>query len=349
MVLIPPYIDVDGMIVPLDACVPHRGEPGGVRIRYDLDRPLLQALIYATGSIMARASAEQTAALLAERKRLPTSDQLNVSAITEDFEDYAGAVKNWERLSGHVTDLNDAYFLGGSMTESLAVPRATLAKLMARLYELDAAVAEGRMEAKIDDSILLPPPLPERRETPAPRWEDDEIPVLEQSLRELDELDPLTDAMTDADVDEAARKRRPGIFRLIEHSWEITHDGVEDMPARYRQLGLPLLQAYSRATDELYAYLHDPERIAIARKLPPHSPFRADVSVDLFRHPEPARPTEYSRHVWLAHAEAAFVRARRFGDQNGGDMFTRIGKYTVRMRYRCELRKISSLWRVELA
>ncbi len=350
MVLIPPYIEIDGLVVPLDACVPFKDEPGGVRVRSDPDRPLLGPLMYVTSCLMGRLDAEQALALLAERKKLPLSDGLASCPITEDFDDSGNSAKNWERLTGQPPDLHDAYYVCTTfLRDDLAIPRTTFIKFLTRLYELDAAVAEGRMEAKLDNSILIPAPLPEPPGPPTPRWEDDEVREVEKSAVGLDRIDPLTDAMTDPDTDEAAAKRRPTVFWLLEIAWQRTRDGEDDLPARYRQLGLPLLQAYARATDELVAYLHDPERIEITRKLPPHSPFHSDVSVDLFRHPEPPRPPEYSRHVWLAHAEAAFVYSRKIGNWSGGDMFARIGRHPVRLRYRFEIRPITQLWRVELS
>jgi hypothetical protein len=350
VVLTPSYIEVDGLVVLLQLYPATPDEPAGVRMRSDFDRPPLRHLMFVTSALMARVSLAEALALIDARQPFPMPYPLTARPTNHE-DDYTEDAARWEQLAGWRLDLDDAYYIeAGFLRDPLVIPTSTLRRLVARLYELDADIASGRVEARMDESVLVPPPLPPLPPATATRWEDDEVPMIEEGLAEIDRIDPLTDAMTDPDVDRESQWRRRTVFGLLGESWRRTHAGEDDLPARYRRLNLPFLLAYSRAMDELMAYLQDPERIAITRHLPPPTPFQADVSVDLFRLPQPRRPPGYSLHVWLAHAEAAFVYSRQTGNSSGGDMFTRIDGHMVRLRYRYEVRTVVPvLWRVELA
>jgi hypothetical protein len=363
MVLVPPFIEVDGLVVPLRICPASRHGPAAVAQRDDLEDKQLDGLLYVTGALLGK-PANDVLALLADRKDVPMPQELCVAAVPPGVwpdSDHAKGAGNWELLTGTRPDMSDVYTVGASFLDdafNLIIPRSSLIKLMTKLYELNDAVREGRMEARIDDSIPLPPPRPE---PPAPRWTDDEVQELEDQAVDIDEQDPLSEDMTDAATARRVADRRSFLFAMLEVAYLRTERGEDDLTARYRDLELPTLQTYSAALLALRGYLHDPERAAIltASSLPvslPDSPFEADVSVDLFRLPCPALatpPTGLSAQAWLAHCEAAFVHARSTGagasGTAAGDLFTRLRGQLVRLRYRPETTSTLRLWRVDPA
>jgi hypothetical protein len=363
MVLVPPFVEVDGLVVPLRVYVAKESIPSAVRLN-DMSIPQnLDGLMYVVDALLGKSDSE-VLALLVDRKRVPMPQELCVAAVPPGVwpdSDYAKGARNWERLTGTRPDMSDVYTVGASFLDdafNLIIPRSSLIKLMTKLYELNDAVREGRMEARIDDSIPMPPPRPEPPEPPAPRWTDDEVQELEDQAVDVDERDPLTEDMTDAETARRVADQRSFLFAMLEVAYLRTERGEDDLTARYRDLKLPTLQTYSAALLALGAYLHDPERAAIlsAASLPlsiPDSPFDADISVDLFRLPCSALttpPAGLSAHAWLAHCEAAFVHSRTTGagasGTAAGDLFTRIRGQLVRLRYRPETTPTLRLWRV---
>jgi hypothetical protein len=68
---------------------------------------------------------------------------------------------NWKRLSGRYPDLSDAYLVRTGFTpRKLAVPRAAFAELVRQVRSLGAEVNAGQREARVDDSMPVPPPPP---------------------------------------------------------------------------------------------------------------------------------------------------------------------------------------------
>jgi hypothetical protein len=352
---VPPYLLIDGAIFPLFAF------PEGVRLS-PTGGAHLEGLRSVTMRLLIDGDRDAVLSALADRKDLPMPQTLCADAVAPgvwDDSEFAEHAKNWERLAGYPPNLSDVYNVGTSfLNDSLVIPRTTFIKLMTKLYELNDAVREGRMEARIDDSIPMPPPRPEPPEPPAPRWTDDEVQELEDQAVDVDERDPLTEDMTDAETARRVADQRSFLFAMLEVAYLRTERGEDDLTARYRDLKLPTLQTYSAALLALGAYLHDPERAAIlsAASLPlsiPDSPFDADISVDLFRLPCSALttpPAGLSAHAWLAHCEAAFVHSRTTGagasGTAAGDLFTRIRGQLVRLRYRPETTPTLRLWRV---
>ncbi len=349
MVLVPPYVEVDGFVVPLDIWRADWRGPAVMRQHSSPDRPFLKSLMYVVNGLLGRDQPDEMLALLAARKKLPMPDGLVAAPVTEGFEDYADSAKNWERAAGYPPDLRDVYYIGTNfLKDDLVIPRETFIKLMKQLYALDAAVRSGAIEAKLDDSIAVPPPLPEPPAPPPLPWDDMEYIELEERLAALDEDDPLTDALVDPVRAQRASRLRGSLFALLEVAWWRTRDGIDDLPGRARAAGWTTLCGYVDALEALVAYLDDPERLAVTGSPRPDSPFAADVSVDLFRLPPAARPPEVGVHAWLARCEAAFVADRGPPENVAGDLFTRIGSHRVRMRYRVEVGSHLCLWRVEL-
>jgi hypothetical protein len=295
---------------------------------------------------------------------------LHAFQITPDDTDIDDGVKLWKRLTGGCLDTLDAYHVGTNfLGDSLVIPRTTFLKLMTRLYELNEEVRAGRMEPRIDESIPLPPPRLDPMEELGPRWSDDEVEELESLAERLDELDPLTSQLGDSSSDAArsVANRRAFLFSMLEVADLRTRRGEDDLPARFRELGLLRLQAYDEALRALRAYLQDPERVQMLATFSAPSaqaacsptavaaaverPFTTGLSVDLFRLPRPAHPPELSLHAWLAVCEGAFFHDPFYSQGHphpAGDQFTRLRGHTVRLRYRPEYSETPRLWRVEL-
>jgi hypothetical protein len=343
----------------------------------DPDRPSLEALSYVTSYLLSQRPIDVIAALETRQK---LSDGQGVSATPVErgrWPDsaYTEHIKSWELLTGYKPDLGDVYNVGTIfLSDSLVIPRATFIKLMTKLYELNDAVREGRMEPRIDESIPMPPPRPP---PPPPKWTDEELHALEDDALCLDQIDPLTDELSDARTAKKAEDRRGYLFAMLEIAHARTRDGEDDLPVRFAHLGLTTLSSYQAAFTKLAAYLRAPERLAIveptieaakreagisgpvtcAERVAAEgfevTPFWADVSIDLFRLPEAPHPEGISKIEWLARCEAVFVHSRITGiaaiGGATGDMFTRILGHRVRMRYRPEISSLLRLWRVELS
>ena len=372
MVLVPSYLEVDGLVVPLRAYPADNDGPAAVGQRQEPTGSLLVGLMHVTGDLLARRPAQEILQCLENRQDLPMSQELCAAAIEPGRydADFAEHARNWERLTGAKPDLRDAYHVGtGFLDDKLVIPRTTLLKLMTRLYELNDEVRSGRMEARVDESMPLPPPRPEPMEDLGPRWDDGEVEELEVLARRLDALDPLTERLGD-DTSDAARSvanRRAFLLSMLEVADLRTQRGEDDLPARFRALGLVTLQAYDAALRELRAYLQSPERQRVLSARPEASahaactpeaialaverPFATGMSVDLFRLSRPARPAELTLHEWLAVCEAAFFHEpmllRGRADDRAGDLFTRLHGHPMRLRYRPEASEVPRLWRVE--
>lgn len=381
MVLVPPYVEVDGLVVPLHAYPPsprngHRASVGHAHV--DL-KSKLAGLHYALSELLYKEPTE-ILRLMEARQDLPMPQELYASYWSADettAKELAKHARNWEELTGARPDLQDVYSVGASFArEDLVIPRLTFIKLMTKLYELNAAVREGRMEPRIDESIPMPPPRPP---PPPPKWTDEELQALEEDARYLDEIDPLTEDLSEARTAKRAEDRRGYVFAMLEVAYKRIRDGEHELPERYAQLGLTELLRYQAAFAKLEAYLNAPGRIAIveptiaaARRAAnvagpvtcaehvaaegfegvEGSPCWADVSVDLFRLPQPPIPDGLSELEWLARCEAVFLHSRITGvaanSPAAGDLFTRILGHRVRMRYRPEMSAVQRLWRVEL-
>jgi hypothetical protein len=333
MVRVPSHICVDGLIVPLVIDPEdHRG-PAAVRVLSDPQRPLLDALVYVSSAMLARPPSSTWLECIDRRADLPIPGYVSATVVRPDVDDYSESADVWRRLTGTEVDLHDAYFLGTSFVDHfIAIPRTTFRKVMARLFELDAALQAGELEPRIDESMPVPPPVPEPPER-TERWAERDWWALEFSAQDLDEHDPLTDGLTDAAQAAQAWVDRRQVLDALTILHERTLRGEDDLPGQCRAFELRTLTAYVAATEALEAYLADPERRALITTAPPASPYLADVSVDLFRLPAPATPPGLSWHGWLARCEAVFVRERKPPETEAGDLFTRVAGHLVRLRY----------------
>lgn len=348
MVLVPSFVQVDRLVVPLFIDPPdHRG-PAAVRVALDPARPFLRPLIYVASAMLARLPAQAWLDLIERHQDLPMPHGLMAVRVEHDRYDYAEQADAWTRLTGTSIDLSDAYIIGATFVpRSLAIPRTTFRAVMARLFELDAALQAGELEPRIDASMAVPPPVPE---PPAPieRWAERDWWALEFKAQDLDEHDPLTDELTDPGLAAQVWGDRRQVLDDLTILHERTQRGEDDLPGQCRAFELRTLTAYVAATAALESYLADPERRALIATPLPASPYLADVSVDLFRLPAPRTPLALSWHGWLARCEAVFVRERKRPEAGAGDLFTRVAGHLVRLRYRREVAVELVLWRVEL-
>lgn len=227
------------------------------------------------------------------------------------------------------------------------------------------------MEPKIDRSVPMPLPRPEPLVVPPGSWDDEELEEFERSLRRLDELDPLVEALA-----EPARKttgevleRRAWAFRLLEQSEERGRRGQDQVLARAKAHGYAVTCSYFAAIAELRAYLASPARLEVlagfgggqasapaAVEADLARPLLAVASLDLFRLPHPAHPADLTYYQWLALCEGTFrydplVLESLPSPREGtcGDLFTRLRRVSTRLRYRTEHGKGLRLWRAELA
>ncbi|KAB2911786.1 MAG: hypothetical protein F9K40_00030 [Kofleriaceae bacterium] len=325
-----------------------RHGPAAVRQWHDGTRPLSDALVYVVNAILGRRHLVDWIALLERKEDLPLPDGLASSPVRDHFDEYEHLATNWEALTGNRPDLRDCYFVGTTFTaDNLVIPRAAFIDLIKQMSALDASVQAGEIEARIDESMPVPLPLAPSKDATKP-WNDSEWQELEEKARQLDVNDPLTDELADPERSVLIARQRGELFDWLEVAWLRTSRGKDDMPARCRELGLSTLLAYDAATDAMLAYLHDPERISIVGTPVPATPYRGEVSVDVFRLPVPAHPPEMTFHAWLARCEAVFIRERGGPEKGAGDLFTRIVGHRVRLRYRLESPDHLMLWRVEL-
>ncbi len=349
MVLVPSYVEVDGLVVPLAI---HPGDarfPVGLRMASDPRRPDLGYVSHAVNAMMGRPRSEPWLDLLRQGQPLPIHSGVLCPLEPADLEESPDDVHRWTQLTGHPPDLDDAYMSSARwLRHGMVIPRATLITLMEKLFELDDALADGRLEAKIDTSIPIPPPPPAPPSEPLPPWDDAEWRDLDERLGQLDGMDPLVPDQPVLERAKRAARLRGSLFALLDMAWERTQREHDDLPGRAAALQLPNLLAVCEASDRLLAYLHDPERRAIIKTDVPESPFVADVSVDLFRLPPAPHPPGYSRNEWLAYCEQVFVANRGPLENGAGEMFTRIDGFLVRLRYRPEAIGHLYLWRVEL-
>lgn len=348
MVLVPSYLQVDGLVVRLTIEPADLHGPAAVRQWHDATRPLSDALVYVVNAMLGRRHLVDWIALLERNEDLPLPDGLASSPVRDHFDEYEHLATNREALTGSRPDLRDCYFVGTTFTaDNLVIPRSTFIEIIKRLSALDACVQAGEIEARIDESVPVPLPLVPTDDTTTP-WSDPEWQDLEEKARQLDAHDPLSNELTDTDAAPSTARERRGVFDWLEVAWLRTSRGKDDMPTRCRELGLSTLLAYDAAADAMLAYLHDPERIDIIAAPTPETPYRGDVSVDVFRLPAPAHPPEMTFRGWLARCEAVFIRERGGPEKVAGDLFTRIAGHRVRMRYRLESPDHLMLWRVEL-
>jgi hypothetical protein len=348
MVLVPSFVEADRLVVPLMLDPENRRGPAVVRAWCGHGRPLLDALCWVANALLARPPAGVWFEAIDRREDLPIPGYISATVVHPDVDDYSEQADAWRRLTGSEVDLHDAYSLGTSFVRhSIAIPRATFRAVMARLFELDAALQAGELEPRIDASMPVPPPVPEPPE-PTERWRERDWWALEFKAQDLDEHDPLTDELTDAALAAQVWGDRRQVLDDLTILHERTLRGEDDLPGQCRAFELRTLTAYVAATAALEAYLADPERRALIATALPASPYLADVSVDLFRLPAPAPPPGLSWHGWLARCEAVFVRERKPPETGAGDLFTRVAGHLVRLRYRREVAAALVLWRVEL-
>jgi hypothetical protein len=290
--------------------------------------------------------------------------------------DLAVHARNWEELTGYKPDLSDVYDVGTSfMRDNLVIPRLTFLKLMEQLYQLNAEVRDGRREARIDDTMPVPPPRPPLPPL-LPPWNDDFLLHLEHRAVQLDELAPLTIDASELREDDEVFELRSLVHSLLHGAYLRVLQGDRHVTDGFARLQLTTSLGYRRAEADLLAYLADPERSALVDQAVAQaraaaaatgpvtaadllqaegyqaSPYTQDVSIDLFRPPEAARPPELSRHQWLARCEAAFLRVRISAAaqlHRAHDLRTEIAGHRVRLRYRFEdCPPVLRLWRVEL-
>jgi len=346
MVLVPSYIEIDRLVVPLLVSPADRHGPDVVRVSFE--RPPLEGFAFVASAMLARPPAEPWLATIERHEKLPLPDQLAAVPVEHLEYDYSEHAKLWRRLTGTDIDLSDAYNIGTSFVRgNLAIPRTTFHKIMARLFELDAALRAGELEPAIDTSVPVPPVPPEPEE-PTGTWDDLEWIDMEERAQHLDEVDPLTAATDSVDHAREVWAHRRSLLDRLSIAWDRTRCGHDDLPGRVRALELPTLTAYVEATDALVAYLASPERRAVITSPPAASPYLEAVSVDLFRLPPAPGPAGLPRHAWIAACEAYFVARRPDPSGYVGELITRLHGHYARMRFRREAAHSLTLWRIEL-
>lgn len=377
MVLVPSYLEVDNLVVPLAAAPQTERSPARVFQRNDSTRPWIDGLKWIVDTLISKDRA-LVLRTIRDKGSFALSPELIAYFIpvTEMEEgEFDKHVESWQRLTGYNPDLSDAYSVGASFLRNcdLVIPRLTFLKLMTALYDLNEAVREGRMEPRVDASMPIPPLPPEPKRAP---WTDDQLLELEEHARKLDEDEPQGRMLDHPELPPRVVLERGNVTGMVEVLYRRFRDREPNLPARYEALGLKKLLGYHRALETLEAYVRDPERIAIVEEWldaagdaaacakylagpttlegdDPTSLVRHDVSVDLFRLPVPARlrPSDVPLHQWLAHCEGAYLHARvtRHDDIGEGELFTRVLGREVRLRFRDELGYPPKLWRAELA
>lgn len=161
MVLVPPYVEVDGLVVPLNVRPPEEAPQARVRQRFQGNESLLEGLAYITSDLLSK-PAEQVLSLLETRQRLPVFQGLSALPLHPDYwEEAAQEALNWKSLTGEAPDLSDVYRVGTTFLDDeygIVIPRTTFIKLMTKLFELNEAVRDGRMEPRIDETIPMSSP-----------------------------------------------------------------------------------------------------------------------------------------------------------------------------------------------
>jgi hypothetical protein len=378
MVLVPSFLEVDGLVVPLRIEPPFDDVPPRVLVRDHATNPLLKGMMYVVGGLIRR-PAQEVLSLIRNRQDLPLRQELESGPVPAEYvDDFKRDARNWASLTGNWPDMSDVYSVGASfLRDNLIIPRQTFLKLMEKLYELNAEVREGKREARIDETMEVPaarPPLP----PPPPPWLDEEMKRLEWQAYSLDIDDPLERGEVSVRELEHLAVDRGFLMRMLEMAYKRVRQGEVDIPARFERLGLTTLMEYQRAEPQLEAYLADGERQRIVGEAVAEAkqqagvtgpatvaelaaaagyevtPYTADVSIDLFRLPEAERPPGMSRHEWLARCEAQFVLTRIAGTgeeeiTGTGDLFTEVAGHRVRLRCRPELwPSVPVMWRAEL-
>lgn len=372
MVLVPPYVEVDGLVVRLvessaewrdvTPIVQHSGDPGSVD----------QLLSFVANNLLSEPS-HRVLELIRSHARLPLSPGIDAEPIERGkwpAAEYAEGLSEWTKATGRPVQLDDAYSLGATfLRQSLVIPRTTLLALMERLYELNEAVRTGRMEAKIDRSIPIPLP---RLDLPEPSWDDEELGALERALAELDVVDPLVAALAEPRSETTRRglERRAYLFRSLEFAEAWARRGQDDVYGRAKALGHAVICQYLDAVAELRAYLGSDDRLevlatfagghasapaAVAAEV--ERPMLAAASIDLFRLPRPSHPSDLRYYQWLAMCEGCFrydslvaevlPAAPADGAPRAGDLFTRVRRVMTRLRFRSEHGTGLHLWRAE--
>ncbi len=163
MVLVPPFVEVDGLVVPLQCYEPSEGNGyrGSIGHAEQPRESKLAGFRYVIGALL-MANPEEILRLLEARKDLPMPQELCADVVPHgewDASDLDEHARNWRALTGRSPELSDVYNVGTTfLDDSLVIPGATFLALMRKLYELNAAISEGRMEPRIDDTIPLPRP-----------------------------------------------------------------------------------------------------------------------------------------------------------------------------------------------
>ena len=160
MVLVPSFLEIHGLVLPLRVDPPAANLPAHVLLSDDCGEDGFAGLMYVTGALVMR-PAELMMSLIEHRQDLPMPQELFANFVSPDLFEESEVARHsqiWQQLTGGALDLGDAYLVGGSFVDSLVIPGATFLALMRKLYELNAAISEGRMEPRIDDTIPLPRP-----------------------------------------------------------------------------------------------------------------------------------------------------------------------------------------------
>jgi hypothetical protein len=112
---------------------------------------------------------------------------------SRSLDDYSEQADAWTPPDWHVRGrpARRVFNVGTSVRDAIPsrFPRATFRAVMARLFELDAALQAGELEPRIDASMPVPPPVPEPPE-PTERWRERDWWALEFKAQDLDEHDP---------------------------------------------------------------------------------------------------------------------------------------------------------------
>lgn len=341
----PQILHVDGVEFPLEASA------SGVRLA--VVTPALDALQLVLARLSNPGSSSQERDVFARGEDFAVPN-LSARRIAATAPDAAPAIARWRAFAGREPG-DELYLISASFApEPLAVPRATMAELIAELWRLCEAVRAGQLEPAPARPAAAPAPIaaapaPIAARAPA---DDDVLLELEGAAALLDQLDP-EDTLRPNPPDEArdalTSARRRTILLGLRTAGLLGADPTERAALRRRLVATqrPTLLGYLDAATALRAYASSAERDAA---LPPFGDdlLQSAISLDWFRKGPPTGPAELSPARWLARCEAAFLRARPVGPR-AGRTFTQIGGAGVWLHHRRDLGPHVSLWRAELA
>jgi hypothetical protein len=359
MTTVPAALHLDDVTFPIEVA------SGGVRLKVVV--PALDALQL----VLARlcnpdATAEQRGVFArGEDFAVPSLSAVRMAASHPDAAD---AVASWTRFAGRPPG-DDVYVVAASFSdEAIAVPRATLSKLLAELARLCDAVRVGDSDAHHDHdhhdhdphhhagggapspSAAAGAPSPSAA---AGAPSDELLRELERDALHLDSLDPEDTrraGLPSEALDARTAARRRIVLLGLDEAGLLTTAAASDqaLRARLRDTGCVTLLGYLDAVAALAAYYASPERAELPLPRADAAPLHGDVSLDWFRKASPPGPPELSAHAWLARCEALFVRSRPSAP-NAGRTFTKVAGVGTWLHFRADRGPHVALWRAVLA